>query len=245
MVDLHARPAPTQGATPLVKRCIVCGSSDGTKPRPAPCFARAYRQFLQVKVFKKDWSAELLSPSAAVDQMWRQHLLDNLNYAHDSRLLCCGHFVRHDPDGGLDATARKSRLMATRQALLETFGDEEGGELDQSATGPWTEVFETASTARTASAAAAAAAQESDDDGDTGAFVTIALISLTGKSTPWRVWHASPMRDVLREYARVEGVDASDFRFVFRGCRLDTDSTGTPDTLGIRSGDIIHVICFL
>jgi hypothetical protein len=144
---------------------------------------------LQFKVFKKDWSAELLSPSAAVDQMWRQHLLDNLNYAHDSRLLCCGHFVRHDPDGGLDAAARKSRLMATRQALLETFGDEEGGELDQSATGPWTEVFETASTARTAAAAAAAqeaaaAAQESDDDDDdddgTGAFVTITLRSLTG-----------------------------------------------------------------
>jgi hypothetical protein len=101
---------------------------------------RAYRQFPSVKVATKDRNAEILSPSVVVDLMRHQHLLDNANYAHDCLLLCDGHFVKHDADGGWDVEARKNRLVAPRRALLECYG-EEGGELDRSLTGPWKEVF--------------------------------------------------------------------------------------------------------
>jgi Ubiquitin-2 like Rad60 SUMO-like len=162
MVDLHAHPAPKQGATPLVKRCMRELGWDEAKARDV---LRAYRQFLSVKVAKRDWNAEILSPSVAVDQMWHQHLLDNSNYAHDC-LLLCGRFMKHDPDGGLDVEARKIRLVATRQALLESFGDDddegEGGELDRSARGPWKDVFEGA-----AESDDDAGAGESDDDAGT------------------------------------------------------------------------------
>jgi hypothetical protein len=138
MVDVHARPVPKQGATPLVLRCMRAMEWKEPKARGV---LRAYRQFLSVKVATKDWDAQRLSPSLAVDRMWRQRVLDNLNYAHDCRLVCGGHFVRHDPDGGEDIEAQTYRLAATRQALLECYGgeEEEGGggcEVDRSSTGP-------------------------------------------------------------------------------------------------------------
>jgi hypothetical protein len=115
MVDLYARSGPKQGATPLVRRCTRALGWTEAKARST---LQAYRNFLHVKVATEDWNAELLSPSVAVDQMWHQHQLDNANYAHDC-LLLCGRFVKHDADGRLDVEARKNRLEATRQALLE------------------------------------------------------------------------------------------------------------------------------
>jgi hypothetical protein len=134
MVDLHAESVPEQGATPLVRRCM---RAYGWAEPEARSVLRAYRQFLRVKKAKEDWKAELLSPSAAVDRMWHQHVLDSVNYVHDCQLLC-GRFLGHNPDGALDEEAKKMRLVATKEALLECYG--EGG-VDRSPTGPWKEVF--------------------------------------------------------------------------------------------------------
>jgi hypothetical protein len=247
MVDLHARPVPKQGATPLVKRCM---RELGWSEAKARTVLRAYRQFLRVKVATKDWNAELLSPSVAVDRMWHQHVLDNLNYAHDCLLLCDGHYVRHDPDGGLDTVARKSRLVATQQALLESFGEddgEEGGALDTSAAGPWKDVFEGAAesdedagAADLSSGPAEDQAQASDDD--SGLWVTLWFQTLTGGNTRLRVRRTATMGEVFVAYARHTGLGVSDCRFVCRGCRVEDDSVETPDTLGLQNGERVHVV---
>jgi Ubiquitin-2 like Rad60 SUMO-like len=245
MVDLHARPVPKQGATPLVRRCMRALGWTEFKARST---LRAYKQFLHVKVAKKDWSAELLSPSLAVDQMWHQHVLDNLNYAHDCLLLCDGHFVRHDPEGCVDVEAWMNRLEATRLALLESFGDDdegEGGELDRSATGPWKGVFdgalesdEEASTARTASPAAAAA--PASDDGDRGPTLIIRVRDQGLGTTRFRVQRTAPMGDVFAAYARLKGVNVGSIRFLLDGDVIRAHET--PVSLELEDGDEIDTI---
>ena len=37
-------------------------------------------------------------------------------------LLLCGHFVGHNPDGGLDIVAKIKRDRFTRECLRQTFG---------------------------------------------------------------------------------------------------------------------------
>jgi Ubiquitin family len=203
----------------------------------------AYRQFLSVKVAAKDWDAQRLSPSREVDRMWRQHVLDNLNYAHDCRLLCGGHFVRHDPEDGANVEARKERLEATRQALLEYFGDDKkggggGGELDASATGPWKEVFEGAATAAGPDQGTDEAVAQASDGG--GAWLRLAVASLTGRVTQLRVRPTDRVGRVFAEYSRLEGVPVSECRFVFRGRHLEAGDA--LEGLGLQNGDRIHVV---
>jgi hypothetical protein len=120
MVDLHHRPHISQGASPLVARCIrVYGWSESRTRK----VLKAYRQFLELKKIKGDWNAETLSPSTDVDLMWHQHILDVVSYSHDCMLLC-GHVVGHNPDGGLDDEARAERRKTTVGALKEHFGEE-------------------------------------------------------------------------------------------------------------------------
>jgi Ubiquitin family len=235
MVDLHAHPTPTQGATPLVQRCM---RELGWTEVQTRSVLRAYRQFLSVKVAAKDWDAQLMSPSREVDQMWRQHVLDNVNYAHDCLLLCGGHFVTHDPDDGVDVEARKERLEATRQALLEYFGDDEkgggGGELDRSATGPWKEVFEPDEGTDEAQASGGGG----EDSG--GAWLRLVVASLTGRETQLRVRPTDRMGRVFAEYSRLEGVPVSECRFVFRGRHLEAGDA--LEALGLHNGDRMHVV---
>ena len=98
LVDVESNDVITQGATPLVKRCMRVYNWDLAKARRV---LNAYRQFLLLKKCHEDWDATQLSPSHLVDQMWHQHILDVTNYCHDMMLLC-GHAVDHNPDGALD-----------------------------------------------------------------------------------------------------------------------------------------------
>jgi hypothetical protein len=52
-----------------------------------PCYVKAYKQFAHIKAKKEDWNAEIMSPSIAVDKMWHQRILDNVNDYRDSVLL--------------------------------------------------------------------------------------------------------------------------------------------------------------
>lgn len=61
----------TQGASPLVKRCMRINGWDLKMARKV---LKAYRQFLFLKKQYEDWDAKLLSPSLLVDQMWHQHI---------------------------------------------------------------------------------------------------------------------------------------------------------------------------
>jgi hypothetical protein len=40
----------------------------------------AYRQFIELKVLREDWWDDSLAPSAAVEFMWHQHILDARQY---------------------------------------------------------------------------------------------------------------------------------------------------------------------
>ena len=108
----------TQGASPLVKRCMRTHGWNLTKTRK---ILSAYKQFLMLKKQLEDWDGMLLSPCYLVDLMWHQHILDNVNYYHDM-LLLCGHFVGHNPDGGLDIVAKIKRDRFTRECLRQSFG---------------------------------------------------------------------------------------------------------------------------
>jgi small ubiquitin-related modifier len=116
MVDIENEDV-TQGATPLVKRCMRVYNWNATRARKV---LKAYRQFLFLKKHYEDWDAKLLSPSSLVDQMWHQHILDVVNYCHDMMLIC-GHVVGHNPDGAEDLGARKIRLERTHDAFKEHF----------------------------------------------------------------------------------------------------------------------------
>ena len=64
-----------------------------------------------------------MSPCFFVDQMWRCHILDMVNYCHDMMLLC-GHVVGYNPDGALDHVEKQRRDETTHTKLLERFGSE-------------------------------------------------------------------------------------------------------------------------
>ena len=119
LVDIESDDVITQGATPLVKRCMRVYDWDLAKTRRV---LSAYRQFLFLKNHYEDWDATQLSPSYLIDQMWHQHILDVTNYCHDMMLLC-GHVVGHNPDGALDVGGKKTRDMNIRIGLRDHFRD--------------------------------------------------------------------------------------------------------------------------
>ena len=110
----------TRGATPLVERCMrVHGFSEGFAKR----VLKGYRQFMELKSVMNDWNELKLSPSVPINQMWEQHLLDNLNYTEDC-LLLFGRVIGHNPDAILDAAALQARVTTTKIAFQARYGDD-------------------------------------------------------------------------------------------------------------------------
>ncbi len=110
-----------QGASPLIKRCMSTHGWSETKARKV---LNAYRQFLSLKKETKDWHDDnILSPCYLVEQMWRSHILDVVNYCHDMMLLC-GHVLGYNPDGALDHVEKQRRDETTHAKLLERFGSQ-------------------------------------------------------------------------------------------------------------------------
>jgi hypothetical protein len=110
LVDVESNDVITQGATPLVKRCIRVYGWDLVKTRKV---LKAYRQFLFLKKQYEDWDGTKLSPCTLVDEMWQQHILDVVNYCHDMMLLC-GCVLGYNPDETLDDVAKFEK---TREGL--------------------------------------------------------------------------------------------------------------------------------
>jgi hypothetical protein len=224
MVDLQAQPAPDQGATPLVRRCVRALGWSEAKARSV---LSAYRQFLHVKKMKKDWNATLLSPSVAVDQMWHQHILDSNNYPHDCAILC-GRFVGHNPDGASDGPAKAERLKATKEALLECYG--EYG-IDRSESGPWSEVFCDAETTQQTPDPPSVTSDEP---------ITIFFRGIDdAESLYLRVKPKTPMERVFKKYAEQLGLEMTSLRFFLDGERLDSGCT--PRMMEMEDGDVIDV----
>jgi Ubiquitin-2 like Rad60 SUMO-like len=113
-------PPLTRGATPLVERCMrVFGWGEAFSRRTL----RGYRQFMELKSVMNDWQETKLSAPIAVQQMWEQHILDNLNYTDDCFLLF-GRVIGHDPDGILNDRATVDRIKTTKIAFQARYGSD-------------------------------------------------------------------------------------------------------------------------
>lgn len=115
-------PPLSRGATPLVERCMrVFGWGEVFAKRTL----RGYRQFMELKSVMNDWHETKLTAPIAVQQMWEQHILDNLNYTDDCFLLF-GRVIGHDPDSILNERAMHERIKTTKIAFQARYG----GDLD-------------------------------------------------------------------------------------------------------------------
>jgi len=113
-------PPLARGATPLVERCMrVYGWGEAFTKRTL----RGYRQFMELKSVMNDWQETKLSAPVAVQQMWEQHILDNLNYTDDCFLLF-GRVVGHDPDSILNERATMDRIHTTKIAFQARYGND-------------------------------------------------------------------------------------------------------------------------
>jgi len=113
-------PPLTRGATPLVERCMrVYGWGEAFTKRTL----RGYRQFMELKSVMNDWQETKLAAPVAVQQMWEQHILDNINYTDDCFLLF-GRVVGHDPDSILNERATMDRIHTTKIAFQARYGND-------------------------------------------------------------------------------------------------------------------------
>jgi hypothetical protein len=111
-------PPLLRGATPLVERCMrVLGWNEIFAKRTL----RGYRQFMELKSVMNDWQETKLSAPTAIQQMWEQHLLDNLNYTDDCFLLF-GRVIGHDPDAIMNERAMIDRIKTTKIAFQARYG---------------------------------------------------------------------------------------------------------------------------
>ncbi|GAX20135.1 hypothetical protein FisN_17Lh086 [Fistulifera solaris] len=111
-------PPLTRGATPLVERCMrVLGWNEVFAKRTL----KGYRQFMELKSVMNDWQATKLTAPLAIQQMWEQHLLDNLNYTDDCFLLF-GRVIGNDPDAILNERLTLDRVKTTKIAFQARYG---------------------------------------------------------------------------------------------------------------------------
>ena len=118
-VDCTHEPPLTEGATPLIERCICM---HGWSEELALKVLAGYRVFLGWKVAFDDLNDEKLSPSIPIDLMWCQHILDNRYYAMECQLLF-GKYICYNPDVGVDVEAHKERIANTKSALRIRYGE--------------------------------------------------------------------------------------------------------------------------
>ena len=113
-------PPLTRGATPLVERCM---RTHGMSEMFAKRVLKGYRQFMELKSVMNDWQGQKLSPPIPIQQMWEQHLIDNLNYTDDCFLLF-GRVIGNDPDATLDVRSTRDRINTTKIAFQARYGDD-------------------------------------------------------------------------------------------------------------------------
>ena len=119
IVDRQYRPKLSQGATPIVVRCMrIYGWSEKYARR----VLLGYRQFLSLKKTTKDWDGRILEPSKEIHRLWQQHILDVVNYTYDC-ILICGKMLSHRPDDEELVEERRQRRWNTKQALEQYFSD--------------------------------------------------------------------------------------------------------------------------
>jgi hypothetical protein len=241
MVDLQAEPAPDQGATPLVKRCM---REEGWDEEKARRVLKAYRQFLQLKKIYRDYDATLLSPSLSVDLMWHQHVLDTKNYLHDCALLCGGQFVHHRPDGAAEGEERDKRRVATKEALLNNM-EELGLEYAE-----WKELFEAEPGTPMGRSSGPAAGSNRPPvvelpNPRNRPTICISVITWSGVEHRVNTPVSGPLSSLFRVVLAKYGIPLDAVRCIYQGRLVPVDTTDTPRDHGLRDGSRIHLILTL
>eukprot|EP00956_Cyclotella_meneghiniana_P026739 scaffold58585_cov65-Cyclotella_meneghiniana.AAC.3 len=227
LVDVESNDVITQGATPLVKRCMRVYNWDLAKTRRV---LNAYRQFLHLKKCYEDWDATQLSPSYLVDQMWHQHILDVTNYCHDMMLLC-GHVVGHNPDGVLDVGGKKIRDINTRRGLEDLFRGSYDAEI-------WgIQIQSNTNTGNAANNRSEAGSNTASTEDNT---LTIRVKDQHGEETFFKIKASTQMGKIFRAYASRKGIDSSSLRFTLDGDEIEDYET--PSTLELEDQDQIDAI---
>jgi hypothetical protein len=114
-------PGHTEGATPLINRCIrILGWTEDFAQKAL----LAYKDFIESKRFSGDYDAIKPSLSIPVFQIWHQHILDTRNYTRDCEILAGG-MLHHNPDSDLDQEARAKRIQSTTNVIRLLTSDEE------------------------------------------------------------------------------------------------------------------------
>lgn len=218
MVDLDCPTNTNQGATSLIRRCMRSynWSLEQTKG-----ILKAYRQFLTLKKDLGDLDATILSPSHLVEQMWRQHILDNGNYCHDMVLLCGGQVMLHNPDEALDQDTKKSRDSRTQTELIKKFGSE----VDQEVWG-----FPSVSANNT---------DESDQEYSNDEL-KIFIRDPSNCQIPFTVSRKTSMCKVMKMYANHRGINRSDIQFYYHG--KSVLGFDTPRRLDLEHNDTIDMV---
>ena len=117
-VNRQHDPPLARGATPLVERCM---RKYGWKESFALRVLKGYRQFMELKSVMNDLQETKLYAPPAIQQMWSQHLLDNINYPDDCFLMF-GRVIGHNPDANMNKRTTKDRLETTRIAYQARYG---------------------------------------------------------------------------------------------------------------------------
>lgn len=117
MVDLKSILPLTQGATPLMTRCMKEYEWNESLARQV---LKAYRQYLHLVKVCEDWDSTKLLPPKQVKKMWKEHVLDTRNYISDCVLLT-GNVVHHAETDR--ASNKAERVEFTKEALKEHFAD--------------------------------------------------------------------------------------------------------------------------
>lgn len=121
IVDRHYRPVLRQGATPLLVRGM---REYGWSEAYARRVLAAYRQWMELHAVAATRDVvPCYKPSRDVKRLWKQHILDPVNYVRDCALLC-DYVVEHNPDDAeQDERTQRQRQRATREALDDRYRD--------------------------------------------------------------------------------------------------------------------------
>jgi len=233
-VDISQEPRLTVGATPLVRRCM---RTHGWTLEFALRVLEGYKTFLTIKQTFADWDATRYAPPIPVDRMWREHLVDNKNYAKDCELLF-GRVMYHDPDESLDAGTHDDHIGNTKTTLIAHFGDDYDREVWNFGVMLIESEEEERSRRMTENRAASRAREASVPSPDDA--LTIRIRDQVGEETFFKIRRSTVMQKVFEAYAERKQVRRRSLRFVVSGQTVTDDDTAI--SLELVHQDAIDVI---
>ena len=199
--------------------------------KPSAHVWKQYLRFLALKAAAQDWYAAAISPPVEVDALWHAHILDTRSYRETCELL--GHFIDHDPDGGVDQKARARRRLLALKMYEEAWGtapemwevQEVGGRraapaVKEEGTSSRTPLSRSAKGTAAAAAAAPPAPAPAPAAPPPAVHINIKVVSQDGNEIFFKCKMTKTLIHLKRAWCQRQGVDLSHVHFLFDGERL-------------------------